>query len=184
MKTFNLKLAAHHVAYTLIVKSNGFGDQIITIEYENLAGARFTVFAETNHEGSHREIDDSFIERMKALVELDDKNVQAKHGVCVATKDNNPFNDDIEDEQPYFDVKAEVEAGDAYLAEHEHLNKQKTILKEFRLTLNSSYTLDDEYSEFLIDSIDTLIGRINCSLTDDDSELERLAEIDGLRGDV
>lgn len=63
----------------------------------------------------------------------------------------------------------------------DHLNQQKDALKKLRGHLAFSYEIDEEYTVALIEQVNTLIGRINCYLTDDDKELESLAVIDGLR---
>lgn len=65
----------------------------------------------------------------------------------------------------------------------EHLIKQKNHLKELRAQLDTVRSpIDDEYLEEIVETLETMIGRINCYLTDDDDELERLAFQDGLRG--
>lgn len=57
---------------------------------------------------------------------------------------------------------------------------QKMILKKFRTICQNHTQLDSEFSGELIETINTLIGRINCYSTDDDSELKRLAIEDEL----
>jgi hypothetical protein len=62
-------------------------------------------------------------------------------------------------------------------------NKQKNILKKLRADLESEdCELHVEFASDLIDQVNSLIGLINCYLTDDDVELGRLAVEDGLRG--
>ncbi len=61
------------------------------------------------------------------------------------------------------------------------LEAQKFLLKELRALVHSFESLDGEFKGELLDTINTLIGRINCYLTDDDIKLEQLAVTDGLR---
>ncbi len=61
--------------------------------------------------------------------------------------------------------------------------KQKTELKKIRKQLLSSECeLHIEFASELIETVNTLIGRINCYITDDDKEVERLAVVDKIRG--
>lgn len=60
--------------------------------------------------------------------------------------------------------------------------KQKKILKMYRDELLSSDSdLHVEFASEVIETLNTMIGRINCYMTNDDLELERLAVVDGLR---
>ena len=62
----------------------------------------------------------------------------------------------------------------------DQLKDEKIKLKGLRTILKESALIDSIKDE-LIEKVNTLIGRINCYLTDNDRALERLAKIDGLR---
>ncbi len=64
----------------------------------------------------------------------------------------------------------------------EHLKKQIALLEMQRSQWRSNWQIDDEYKESVIETLNTMIGRICCYLTDDDTELEKLARKHGLRG--
>jgi hypothetical protein len=58
-------------------------------------------------------------------------------------------------------------------------DQQKKILKRYRKELlDSNNQLHVEFAGELVNQINTLIGRINCYITDDDKKLKRLADRD------
>jgi hypothetical protein len=80
MRCFPLREAKNHTEYLLIQESNSFGDQILNIRYENKQGMQKYVWTEINHEGNWRELNEAFLDRLKALVELDHSKVQERWG--------------------------------------------------------------------------------------------------------
>lgn len=64
-------------------------------------------------------------------------------------------------------------------------NRDKQILKQLRSDLvNKTPNLSHEFKDEVVETLNTLIGRINCYLTDDDGELEHLNKQDKLGSDV
>lgn len=63
-------------------------------------------------------------------------------------------------------------------------NKQRNLLKRIRTDLlDANCELHVEFASELIEAVNTLIGRLNCYSTDDDTELETMAVRDGIRKD-
>lgn len=72
MRTVILKYAENHPSHTLVITSNSFGDQLLSIVYETIEGYRKNVWFELNHEGSHRSITNEFVYYLKnsTLIEV------------------------------------------------------------------------------------------------------------------
>lgn len=80
MRSIILKTTETYPSYILMIGSNNFGDQVLQIRFENKQGFTKYVWTEINHEGLHREINEAFIERLKALVEIDGPSIEKKYG--------------------------------------------------------------------------------------------------------